>query len=407
MTKRISRREFLELGFTTLLSACAPKIVTPEPTATADPAATETRFADTTPRIYAPEDPGILYAGRIDFSRPAEPKFSAPGVYIRARFRGTGASFLLKDEFKWGTNRNYFDAVIDEKTVVKIAPEEGVTRYEAAAGLPNAEHTITLVKRTEASIGYSTFLGFEFAGEILPPPERPARRIEFIGDSITAGAGIEAANNSPECQTDGWGQPYNNARLAYGPVLARSLNADYHISAVSGIGLVRNYSFRYDARPMPEVYDLLFFEQVRSPVWDHNLFVPDVLVLALGTNDFSPGDSEREPMDVDAFAAAYISFIEKLRADYPQAEIFVVSSPMLGDHWPNPADTFATDQKNAIAETVEELNAKGDAKIHKYLTTPIVGIGCGTHPSVEQQAMMASQLGAAIAPVMGWQQSSS
>jgi len=49
------------------------------------------------------------------------------------------------------------------------------------------------------------------------------------------------------------------------PVLARNLNADYHVSAVSGIGLVRNYSFQYDARPLPEVYDLLYFEQTDSP----------------------------------------------------------------------------------------------------------------------------------------------
>jgi lysophospholipase L1-like esterase len=401
MTKRISRREFLSLGLTTVLSACVPKITVP-PVPTADLSATETQLADTTPRIFAPDDPNILYTGRIVFSDPKAPKYSAPGVYIRARFRGTGAAVMLEDEFKWGTNRNYYDAVLDGGTIVKIAPKEGVTRYEAASGLANGEHTITLVKRTEASIGWSRFLGFEFAGEILPPPVRPARRIEFIGDSITAGAGIEAVNNSAECQADGWGQPYHNARLAYGPVLAHSLDAEYHVSAVSGIGLVRNYSQRYDARPMPEVYDLTFFEQTASPKWDAKLFVPDMLVLALGTNDFSPGDSERDVMDVDTFAAAYIAFIEKLRGYYPEAEIFCVSSPMLGDHWPNPSNTFATDQKNAITKAVDALNGKGDSKVHKYFSVPVVGIGCGTHPNAEQQAMMAAQLRTAIAPVMGW-----
>jgi len=402
MTKRITRREFLEFGLTALISACTPKLASPTATPTMDLPAPETRLADTTPKIYTPEDPNILYTGRIDFSKPAEPKFSAPAVTIRARFRGTGAVVMLEDEFKWGTNRNYYDAVIDDGTVVKIAPDRSGTRYEVASGLPNTEHTIAIVKRTEASIGYGKFQGFEFAGEILPPPERPARRIEFIGDSITAGTGIEAENNSAECQADGWGQPYNNARLAYGPVLARSLGAEYHVSAVSGIGLVRNYSFQYDARPMPDVYDLIFFEQTGSPVWDHKLFVPDVLVLALGTNDFSPGDSERESMDEDIFAAKYVEFIGKLRSCHPQAEIFCISSPMLGDHWPTPSNTFATDQKNAITKTVDALNADGDAKVRKYFSLPIVGIGCGTHPSVDQQAMMATQLRTAIAPVMGW-----
>ncbi len=402
MTKRISRREFLGLGLTTVLSACAPKLAAPTATPTADLSAEETRLADTTPRLYDPDDPNILYSGRIDFSNPKEPMFSAPGVYIRVRFRGLGVVVRLEDEFKWGTNRNYYDAVIDDETVFKIEPKQGVTLYQFGGDLPNTEHTITLVKRTEASIGWSKFRGFEIDGEILPPLERPARRIEFIGDSITAGAGIEADNNSVECQADGWGQPYNNARLAYGPVLARSLNAEYHVSAVSGIGLVRNYSFQYDARPMPEVYDLTFFEQTASPKWDPNRFVPDVMVLALGTNDFSPGDSEREPMSVDAFTGAYVAFIERLRGYYPQAEMFVVSSPMLGDHWPNPANTFATDQKNAITKTVDALIAKGDSKVHKYFSLPVVGIGCGTHPNAEQQAMMATQLRSAIVPVMGW-----
>jgi hypothetical protein len=107
-------------------------------------------------------------------------------------------------------------------------------------------------------------------------------------------------------------------------------------------------------------------------------------------------------MDVDTFAAAYIAFIEKLRGYYPEAEIFCVSSPMLGDHWPNPSNTFATDQKNAITKVVDALNGEGDSKVHKYFSVPVVGIGCGTHPNAEQQAMMAAQLRTAIAPVMGW-----
>jgi lysophospholipase L1-like esterase len=401
MTKRISRREFLGLGLTTLLSACVSNAAPPT-TPTPDEAATETRYADTTLRTYAPDDPNLQYTGRVDFSDPALPKYSAPGVSIRARFRGTGAAVLLKDEFKGGTNRNYYDAIIDGDAVVKIAPEMVGERYEIVAGLPNGEHTIELVKRTEANIGWGKFLGFEFAGELLPPPERPARRIEVVGDSITCGAGIEADFGSAECNADGWGQPYNNARLAYGPVLARSLDAECHVSAVSGIGLLRNYSFRYDARPMPEVYDLLFFEQTQSPKWDTNRFVPDAVILALGTNDFSPGDSERESTDVDAFADAYVQFIKKLRGFYPRSEMFCISSPMLGDHWPKPTDTFAADQKNAIAKTVDALNAEGDVHVYKHFSSPIVGIGCGTHPSVEQQAMMASQLRAVIAPVMGW-----
>jgi hypothetical protein len=69
-------------------------------------------------------------------------------------------------------------------------------RGEGASNLPNTEHTLTLVKRTEASIGSCQFLGFELGGELLPAPARPARRIEVIGDSICCGTGDEAVNES-------------------------------------------------------------------------------------------------------------------------------------------------------------------------------------------------------------------
>jgi lysophospholipase L1-like esterase len=404
MTTKLNRRGFLKvsfIGLAAIVSACAKVLNKPAGTATPVPTPT----LDITPKTYAPDDAHILYTGRIDFTDPQKPKFSAPGVYIQARFRGTSASVMLKDEFKYGTSRNYYDAVIDDATVVKIAPDMGgTTKYPVASGLPYGEHSLTLVKRTEASVGSCQFLGFEFDGEILPAPAAPARRIEIIGDSICCGTGAEALNGSPQCQEDGWGQPYNNARLAFGPVMARALNAAYHLTAVSGIGLTRDYSFKYDARPMPEVYDLIFLEQANTAVniWDTSRFVPDVIVIALGTNDFSPGDSDRPSLSVDDFAAAYVQSIGGLRDYYPNASIFCVTSPMLGDRWPTSADRFSTDQINAIIKVVGELNNKGDAKVYKFMATKIVGMGCGTHPNVDQQAAMAEELRLYVASVMGW-----
>ena len=401
MNLKISRRDFLGLSLVGILSACTAKSVShATPTATV-PRPTAT--IDTSPHTYNADDPGIMYSGRIDFSDAKKPVFSAAGVVIQARFHGTGAAVLLEDEFKWGTNRNYYDAVIDGSTVVKIAPEKAVTRYEVAAGLPEADHSLSLFKRTEASIGKCTFLGFEFAGVILPAPAKPARRIEFIGDSITCGTGMEALINSTQCNEDGWGQPYNNARLSYGAVLSHNLNAEYHLTSVSGIGLVRNYSFQYDARPMPEVYDSLFFEQTDSPAWDPKLYMPDALVIALGSNDFSPGDSDRPIMQIDEFVNAYVEFIAKLRKDFPEAHVFCVSSPILGDHWPTGEYKSATDQKTAITKVVDQLNQSGDDKVHKFFSTSIVGMGCGSHPDANQHQLMAEQLGRIIAGVMGWQ----
>ncbi|WP_437531776.1 SGNH/GDSL hydrolase family protein [Sorangium sp. So ce726] len=357
---------------------------------------------DTTERAYAADDSNIQYSGRIDFSDPKKPRFSTPGVTIQANFRGSSVAVTLDDEHKWDKYFNYIDVIVDDGPAKKIQLLADATDYEVASDLPYGEHKVTVVKRTEASIGYAEFLGFKFGGEIQAPPQKPSRKIEFIGDSITCGSGIEAANNSPQCEEDGWGQPYHNARLSYGAVVARELGAEYHVTAVSGIGLVRNYSFEYDARPMPEVYDLLFPELEDSPAWDHARFVPDAVVVALGTNDFSPGDSERPKLDAASYADTYIDFVTRLRGYYPEAHIFCMSSPMLGDGWPEATDMSATDHKASLTLVEQHFAANNDARVHKVVVSKAAGKGCGTHPDAAEHETMAAELAPAIKSALGW-----
>ncbi len=391
---------------------------------------------DTSLRTYEADDPKIHYMGRFDTSDPQAPVFSAPAVEIAIRFRGDRVTALLEDEFKWGNNRNFYDVVVDGAITQKVALEKGEDRIELATELAPGNHTLRLVKRTEASIGQGTFHGFEIGGTLLDPPATKDRKLVFIGDSITAGSGAEAEDGSQQCEEGafgeigdgGWGQPYHNAHLAFGPVAARKLNADYHVTAVSGIGLVRNYSNQYDARPMPEVYDLIFAEL--DPMegasgaggaggmnsmadgdepwrWNTSLFIPDGVVIALGTNDFSPGDNPpedpRPDMDVDIWTQAYIDFVDRLRNDYPDAEFFAVSSPMLGDGWPDSDDTFRTDQREGIEQVIAHYEESGWDHIHSVMVDKITGRGCGTHPDTEQQKTLGEDLATEIESVMGWE----
>jgi lysophospholipase L1-like esterase len=387
---------------------------------------------DTTKHVYEADDPLISYMGRFMTTDAKAPRFSAPAAQITVRFRGDSVTALLDDEFKWGNNRNFYDVVLDGEIVDKVAVDKGAHQVTLVSDVPPGEHTLTLVKRTEASIGRGTFKGFEVGGVLLEPPTPPSRRIVFIGDSITAGSGIEAVDGSDECSENpfgeigngGWGQPYHNAHLSYAAVAARELNAQYHITAVSGIGLVRNYSSQYDARPMPEVYDLVFAELTPAIIgggqggaggegsvdpaalWDTSKFVPDVVVVALGTNDFSPGDNPpedpRPAMEIPTFVGAYIEFIDQLKEHYPDAEYFAASSPMLGDGWPNASDTFRTDQRNAIAEVVAHYDDAGDDHVHAILVNKFTGTGCGTHPGAEQHAEIGEAVAGDIQEVMGW-----
>ena len=370
----------------------------------AEPEKDEPEAQDTTLRSYDADDPLISYVGRINASRPKYPRASSPAVTVRVRFRGVGAAVRFTDQFAYGTNRNYFDVVLDGEPLPKIRPEEGVVRYEVATDLEYGEHELSLVKRTEASIGYTDFEGVEVQGMLIEPPTRE-RKIEIIGDSISCGAGAEASTPA-QCMEDVWGVPYNNAREAFGSVVAENLGADYHVTAVSGIGLVRNYSDMYDARPMPEVYDSEYLQVMGSRAYSHDLFHPDAILIVLGTNDFSPGDNPpedpRPSMDVAEYVDAYVAFVDKLLETHPDAHIFALGSPMLTNGWPNATDTFRTDLEDAITAVEAHYVDAGETRVHKFLIPKVPGVGCGTHPSVEEHADTAALVEPFVRETMGW-----
>ncbi len=307
-----------------------------------------------------------------------------------------------------------------------VAPDYGPTTVDATPpGLCYGTHKATFVKRTEADIGQTTFLGFAFDGPILTPDAPPVRKIEIIGDSITCGAGIEATSAvAPECSENGlvtamaggimtpqagYGQAVENGYLAYGTVLARQLGAESHVTCTSGIGLVRNY-FNRDARTMQDLYDLMYPENTATtPLWDTTLYQPDVIVIGLGTNDFSTDSGDpanpRAPLDMSVFEQGYIQFIDQLATYYPGITVVLVSSPILGDPQLTALRTAVGDVATYYAPGGAASMAEGGApnvRVYSAIVDKVVGTGCGGHPNVAQQAAAAGQIAPVIQTAMGW-----
>lgn len=155
------------------------------------------------------------------------------------------------------------------------------------------EHVVRLDKLTESQSGSSRFQGF-FVGEggkALPAQARP-RRIEFIGDSHTVGYGVRSA--SRDC-TQQQVHDLTDTSLAFGPILARRLDADYRIEAFSGRGVVRNYNGLAPGEPLPVLLPRLIPGQDQPRVAADDGWSPDLLVIGLGTNDFSTPLKPDEP----------------------------------------------------------------------------------------------------------------
>ena len=330
--------------------------------------------------FYKASNPNIQYTGRVDFSNPELPRFWSPGVYINIKFIGTSCEVVLNDEMLYGTSHNYIEIVLDNNKPYRIQTTGKSNTIKVAEGLKDTQHTLTICKNTESGIGYLEFAGIR-CNRLVTPKSKPNRRIEFIGNSITCGSGSD--QSAVACDKGQW-YDQHNAYQSYGPTTARELNAQWHLTSVSGIGLI--HSCCNMTITMPQVFDKVNLRE-DSLQWDFDKYQPHVVTICLGQNDGS--------QDSATFCNAYISFIKKIRAYYPGATIICLTSPM--------ADaSLAALMKKNLTSIVANLNKAGDYKIYKYFFSKRYNQGCGDHPNLEEHKAIANELSAYIKKVKGW-----
>jgi hypothetical protein len=242
--------------------------------------------------------PQVHTAGRVK-AGGAGVQYSWPGIYFEGRFRGTGVGIVLND------SAADYSVQIDGSTVATLVTPGRTTRW--VEGLSDAEHTVRVVKRNESTWSTSEFGGFVAApgGEILAAPAARSRQIEFIGDSLTVGYGNTSGSRS--CPADGVART-TDTDLSYGALTARGLSADYQVNAFSGKGMVRNYNGGDPGNHYRAYYDRALLN-TPGDVWDPSAWRPQLVVVYLGTNDFSTGLNPGEQWTTP----------EALRADYRAA----------------------------------------------------------------------------------------
>ena len=334
--------------------------------------------------VIPASSPMIRYTGRFDFSDPARPRFDWPAVTIEAAFEGTSLAALVED------GRNSYDVTIDGQTSV-LRTQPGQTRYVLATGLPDGRHTVRLTKRTETFYGTPRFLGFELdqGRGLLDLPDAPQRRIEFIGDSITAGYGVEG--QSPTCI---FSTETENAALTYAAQTAAQLNASYAVVAVSGLGVVRNYNAENNlsSGTMLTYYGRTVAND-EAEDWDFGEWVPQAVVINVGTNDYSTSPHPES----EVFLLGYTNLIFEVRERNPDAHIFAVSGPLMAGPAADNIRDVVTQMNEALRDERVHLVA-----IENTLESSGVDFGCDWHPNASGQRKIAAQLAPAIAGVLGW-----
>jgi len=300
----------------------------------------------------------VHFVGRVDDSDPGNVRFAWSGTGAVAKFNGTQVSARLSGGL------DYTVVVDGTVTKPKLAAMSGTNVL--ATGLDARDHTVELYRRAEANQGVSVFMGFDFGDGTLLAPPLPTRRLEFIGDSITCGYGDEGPDMN--C---GFTAGTENHYITYAALTARALGAELSTVAWSGKGVVCNYGDEADScqNPLPTYYDRTLPDEASSQ-WDFSRFVPDAVVVNLGTNDFS---TAQDPSQMD-FESAYSALLERVRDAYPSAHIFCTNGPLL-------SGTDLTTVMDYIDDVIATL---GDPEISSFAIPAqdgSDGYGCDWHPS--------------------------
>jgi len=339
--------------------------------------------------VISPTDPNIYYSGRTYVSGAAV-LYDWPGVQFEFFVKGAQSIDLvlqeiMPTEFSNEKSASWLNVFLDGHLVNIVTLTDTNHTYKVIDGINDQNvHDVLITKRTEPIVGIVAFQGIILSGgSLVPSPSPlPTRKIEFYGDSITCGFGNEGLYG---CD---FTPPTENNYNTYASLIAHTVKAQYFVQAWSGKGVIRNCCNQNITTPNP-LPSYLPFAVANNPQykWNFTKWIPDAVVINLGTNDYS---TQPQPPE-DLFVKAYIAFIKSIRQQYARAvpHFFLICGPMIGD----PCCEYVESVADQTGATYVDLQG--------ILTAPF-DYGCDGHPSVSGHYKMSQKAVPIIQQTMKW-----
>lgn len=279
-------------------------------------------------KVYLPDDKAVKPIGRTVYSED-ERWFSMSGSGVEFTTRAKGICLTFLTDPKSGTYYNHLPrvAVFADNTLLydNCLDENETLVYIDLSGF-NHRCTISVVKLSESmysSMGLGKIITCD--GKIQPAKEKKLK-IEFIGDSITSGFGIDEKRQNASFSTK-----TENFAKTYAYLTAKTLNADYSAVSFAGYGVVSGYTtggrredttiFRYYENALTNCKAI---DSNLAENWQFTAFVPNIVVINLGSNDSTYCVTSTRRKE---FIDEYKRLIELVRSKYENAYILCI----LGD----------------------------------------------------------------------------
>jgi lysophospholipase L1-like esterase len=256
-----------------------------------------------------------------------------------AAFSGAGAEFIFTGKkleitvtgdfaSTAGNDENYARIAIyvDNERVVDDMLDEKEKTYKVLESESAECRNVRVIKLSECAMSTFGIKPVMIAeNEKIEPAPAKNIKMEFIGDSITCGYGVDDPDKEHHFKT-----ATEDVTKAYAYKTALALNADYSMVSVSGYGIISGFTNDGNKIPeqtIPQYYDKLGFSYnkfadsitVSETEWDFERYKPDIIVINLGTNDMNYATTDERKAE---FEDGYLDFLKKVRSLNSDSYIF-------------------------------------------------------------------------------------
>lgn len=300
---------------------------------------------------------------------------SATNFTLTGQLQGDVTATLLAEQARSPVDQSGLFIEVDGKMrYEKISAYSEYVNITLAKDLSPGMHTIRVYKAADAANDVIYISAVRYCGHLVQTAA-PQRRIEFLGDSITAGIDVFPIG-SVQHQVYGAATSY----YSYAKMTADLLDASHYCVANSGWRLC------YSLNPQYTIRSVYPYQSMRSAYSGGEYsfdWSPHVIVINLGTND-------RFTADAASYRTDTLQLLQLVRQKHPNAAIIWAYGAMDSRHcscqWIRDAvNEFATTDGNAY-----------------YVALPQNNNGANTHPSEAGQRALAQLLAERIRQIMGW-----
>ena len=317
-------------------------------------------------------------------------------------FTGKNLDIMIESDKVTSTGpRSHYSRIailVDGERVVDDMLNDTIKKYSPIQGDTEVTKTVQIIKLSETAMSCFGVLPIQLEeGASIKPTEPKSHKIEFIGDSITCGYGVD-----DEDPTHAFDTSTEDVTRAYAYKTAQNLGADYSMFSISGWGIISGWTGNGEQHPeqqIPLYYEKQAFSyggfddvEAQSLDWDFSSYQPDLVVINLGTNDDSYCKSDEDKRA--AYVAGYVEFLKTVRKNNPNARILCVLGIM--------GDALYPSVEKAVSDYSAET---GDTNISAFHLEPQKsedGLVADYHPTEVTHTKAADALTAEIKRVMGW-----